>query len=307
MQRRQLIAAASAPWLALAACHPLVPAHNQQSEVPESAVSLLTEGSARACTATEVQDGLLRQFAPDPRAAGAIPGVTPAIAQAAVAAVHLLVSDINLASADASAMGVTCDARLTLTAPDYNLPAPQPIAIRYTARVVSAASSVIDVRLDGTAGRAAAQALYGQVLQAIAQRAGTPTPIAPGYDGPVAAPTAAPDADLPDAADPIPTPAPAPEPREPDTATYNPSFDCTAATSSALATICRDPQLSALDRRLTGLYRRRLAEATADSDEARDELQSTERDWIADRRSCGSDADCLEDHYRQRISDLSDD
>jgi len=80
------------------------------------------------------------------------------------------------------------------------------------------------------------------------------------------------------------------------------SFPCSRARTADEIAICQNSGLSALDVRLHNIYnsvRSRL------SGRARQALADEEADWLASRRSCGSDAGCIEDSYRRRIRELS--
>ena len=309
--------------LLLAGCHAGLNG-NATAEVPESTLSLVAEGSERACSAADVQDVIARQLRPD--AAGLSPAPAATVVSAAQSAMRYTLDGISLASADRGVPSVTCDAQLTLSAPDYGAAAPGPVAIRFTVRPASAASDTLDVRIDGTAPRTAAQALFAQVVQRIVERQGQRPPVDPGYNGPATPGTAVPgqggnvditadNGDSAPAYPPPPRPAPQPQPQPqpvpfPNAVPgpgpslgYAPSFDCATVTSETLQTVCNDGRLSRLDRRLSDLYRRRVAQADPDE---RPELVADERAWIADRQRCGGDADCIDQSYRDRIGALSD-
>ena len=311
--------------LLLAGCHATLNG-NATAEVPEATLSLVAEGSQRACSAADVQDVIARQLRPD--GAGITPGPAASAVSAAQNAMRYTLDNIDLASADRGVPSVTCDAQLTASAPDYGVTAPAPVAIRYVVRPASAASDTLDVRIEGSSGRSAAQALFVQVLQRIAQRQGTQPPVNPGYEGPTTPGTAIPgqggNVDItadngdtpPSQPGPQPRPPSQPQPAQPPAGSapnpgpgsgsspgYAPSFDCATVTSETLQTVCSDRGLSRLDRRLADLYRRRVADADP---EDRPGLVADERGWIADRQRCGGDADCIDQSYRDRIGELSD-
>ena len=84
-----------------------------------------------------------------------------------------------------------------------------------------------------------------------------------------------------------------------------PSFDCgKAAAGSMEEGICRDPALSALDARLSRVYRAATAKAT---NERPPMLKAEQRGWIKGRDDCWKSDDrraCLETEYRRRIAEL---
>lgn len=305
----------AAAALLLGGCHATLNG-NATTEVPESTLSLVAEGSQRACSAADVQDVIGRQLRPDGTGL-APPAPAATVVSAAQAAMRYTLDGITLSAAERGVPSVTCDAQLGISAPDYGVAGPAPVAIRYVVRPASAASDTLDVRIDGTAPRAAAQALFAQIVQRIVQREGAQPPVTPGYGGPATPGTAIPgqggntditadNGDTAPPAAPAPAPAPtlAPVPRAPDPGPgYAPSFDCANVTSQTLQTVCNDRNLSRLDRRLDGLYRRRVAQADPDE---RPELVADERAWIAERQRCDGDPDCIEQSYRDRIGALSD-
>ncbi|MDR3497525.1 MAG: lysozyme inhibitor LprI family protein [Ancalomicrobiaceae bacterium] len=76
------------------------------------------------------------------------------------------------------------------------------------------------------------------------------------------------------------------------------SFSCRTTNNCTEAVICSDQHLGRLDEKMADRYYklRRLS----DRRDARDLLES-QRDWLADRNSCGCNADCLIDYYTSRI------
>ena len=77
-----------------------------------------------------------------------------------------------------------------------------------------------------------------------------------------------------------------------------PGFDCAKASSTVETQICRDPDLSELDRSLTKKYKQ-LRAANDDGDA----LKVTQRRWVEDRNSC-TDRSCLVKAYQDRIHAL---
>jgi uncharacterized protein YecT (DUF1311 family) len=80
--------------------------------------------------------------------------------------------------------------------------------------------------------------------------------------------------------------------------TVEPSFDCKAANSRVESLICEDSILSTLDRTMSENYGHMIAAGLAD--DVRNELISSQRDWLASRDSC-TDRDCLFSMYRERL------
>lgn len=79
------------------------------------------------------------------------------------------------------------------------------------------------------------------------------------------------------------------------------SFNCRYARSADEVLVCQDPELSALDERLSRVFygvRGSLGGAGV----AR--LDEDQADWLSSRKSCGRNAACVEDTYRSRIREL---
>ncbi|WP_138466813.1 lysozyme inhibitor LprI family protein [Poseidonocella sp. HB161398] len=89
-----------------------------------------------------------------------------------------------------------------------------------------------------------------------------------------------------------------------------PSFDCTAAESSAETLVCEDAALAALDRRVAERYAAALALAEgldAGAEEAADDLRAYQRGWIKGRDECWKTDDlraCVEESYLRREAEL---
>jgi uncharacterized protein len=78
-----------------------------------------------------------------------------------------------------------------------------------------------------------------------------------------------------------------------------PSFNCGMASKPDEVLICQSPELSALDRNMSGLYftiRNRLAGP------ARAQLDADQTAWLNSRYACGRDFGCVAAAYRQRIA-----
>ena len=82
----------------------------------------------------------------------------------------------------------------------------------------------------------------------------------------------------------------------------NPSFDCGKAASAAEKAICASPDLAASDRQLADAYSAALIGASTEDAAA---IKAAQRQWIADRQSCGSDGACLAAAYDRRIAALT--
>lgn len=82
-----------------------------------------------------------------------------------------------------------------------------------------------------------------------------------------------------------------------------PSFSCAAvAPGSMEALICEDPELSALDRQMAGIWKAALAKSGGNRT-----LKATQRGWIKGRDECWKETDhaaCIKTQYQQRISEL---
>lgn len=84
-----------------------------------------------------------------------------------------------------------------------------------------------------------------------------------------------------------------------------PSFDCAKVEAGSIAeTVCKDPKLAALDRKLADVYA--AAEKKA-ADQKPPVLKAEQRGWIKGRDECWKSQDkarCVEDEYRRRIAEL---
>lgn len=77
------------------------------------------------------------------------------------------------------------------------------------------------------------------------------------------------------------------------------SFDCAKAVSPAEKTVCRDPALANLDRRLSNLYRQVL-ETSSDSEQ----VKASQRHWLRTIRNGCATAPCMRTAYERRIAVL---
>ena len=76
------------------------------------------------------------------------------------------------------------------------------------------------------------------------------------------------------------------------------SFNCRYARSPDEVLICQDRHLSRLDEVLSRTYFR-LRNGLYGRERRR--LRASQRRWLASRRDCGRDYECVEAHYRSRI------
>lgn len=95
-----------------------------------------------------------------------------------------------------------------------------------------------------------------------------------------------------------PTPVPTPEPKV-DTSAFAPSFDCAKASTGPERLICSDRDLSKLDVALSQAYSK-AREKSAD----KNKLKSEQLEWFKRSRNACADKTCMENAYKQRISDL---
>lgn len=77
------------------------------------------------------------------------------------------------------------------------------------------------------------------------------------------------------------------------------SFDCRRPRSETVATICRDPDLSARDRQIDTAYRKALNQAS-EPDQVRDNHTA----WAQGLSGCGSDRQCIVQAYGEELRAL---
>lgn len=91
----------------------------------------------------------------------------------------------------------------------------------------------------------------------------------------------------------------------PALAATGPSFDCGKVEAGSIpAMVCRDAELSALDRKLARVYKAASAKATNEHPPV---LKAGQRGWIKGRDDCWKSAEpraCVADAYRLRIAEL---
>src|SRR5260370_4180983 len=80
---------------------------------------------------------------------------------------------------------------------------------------------------------------------------------------------------------------------------HSASFDCAKAKTKVDKLVCGDPKLSDLDEKLIALYNKALALSPVPEDTKQQQLE-----WVKQSRNTCKDADCLEQAYTSRISDL---
>jgi len=78
------------------------------------------------------------------------------------------------------------------------------------------------------------------------------------------------------------------------------ALDCSKARAPVETMVCADRDLTALDAKLGGLYRRAL-----DEGQEPETLRNSQREWLAQRDQC-RDAACVELRYRERTGRLDD-
>lgn len=79
------------------------------------------------------------------------------------------------------------------------------------------------------------------------------------------------------------------------------SFNCRYARAADEIAICDDGQLSRLDERMSRIFFE-VRDSLPGRERAR--LEIDQEGWLSTRRSCGRDAECIEDAYRDRIREL---
>jgi uncharacterized protein len=93
--------------------------------------------------------------------------------------------------------------------------------------------------------------------------------------------------------------------RQGSSMTNGPSYDCGRVEAGGIEDmICKDIELSALDRQLSGVY---AAAARKSTDEYPPVLKAEQRGWIKGRNECWKAGDkraCVQDAYRNRIAEL---
>lgn len=83
-----------------------------------------------------------------------------------------------------------------------------------------------------------------------------------------------------------------------------PGSDCAKADGSAEALICKDPELAALDRRLSDIYAVALKRV---AEEGYEDPRPWQRGWVKGRDNCSKAQDvraCVEAAYRHRTAEL---
>ena len=84
-----------------------------------------------------------------------------------------------------------------------------------------------------------------------------------------------------------------------------PSFDCAKVVAGSIEElVCKEPALSALDRKLAGVYAAASAKAV---DEKPPVLAAEQRGWVKGRDECWKSDDrtrCVEQEYERRIAEL---
>lgn len=87
----------------------------------------------------------------------------------------------------------------------------------------------------------------------------------------------------------------------------SPSFDCNRAHGKAEMTICRDPALANWDRSVAKAFALLRDGGGPDAIEPVDDaaaLLASQRQWLAERKTCSANRDCLENHMFERTDAL---
>ena len=79
------------------------------------------------------------------------------------------------------------------------------------------------------------------------------------------------------------------------------SFDCNKATTETEKAICDDPELSALDKRMSKAYKRARGSTSSG-----DVYKSNQFKWLKSRNACISDKQCLLKSYNNILNELKD-
>jgi uncharacterized protein YecT (DUF1311 family) len=95
---------------------------------------------------------------------------------------------------------------------------------------------------------------------------------------------------------------PAPQPRAPDVQTSaSPGFDCSKSHAADQLEICRNGELSFLDRQLNTQYNAMFGRLDKSRQTA---LSADEQAWLKQRAKCLSDDACIRDAYQTRMTEL---
>jgi uncharacterized protein YecT (DUF1311 family) len=266
------------------------PPVNTQTQ-PFGTMELLAQGSPQVCTAEDVKQTLLAMAKPDTSATKALAnsGSYPFHASDVDAFADAISYDLSLetlASVDKSIKSVKCDGQISISAPAYHLQAPAPVNVTYEVRPSIEDASSFVISANAGLAKEAAQDIFAGIIQQVQQHA----------NDAAAAKAAAGQAAFNDIA--------AAAPSANSSPSLSPSFDCSRVVSQVLRTVCGSPKLVALDNQLTGAYQSALAQADQSNDlQARSQLVTSERAWIAMRQQC-PDAACIEAAYNDRLTEL---
>jgi len=81
--------------------------------------------------------------------------------------------------------------------------------------------------------------------------------------------------------------------------TYGASFDCTKAGSHVEKLICSNTELSKLDEKLSIAYAQKQS-----SSKSKNELKSSQRRWLVEKRNTCADAPCIKKAYETRLNEI---
>jgi uncharacterized protein len=85
------------------------------------------------------------------------------------------------------------------------------------------------------------------------------------------------------------------------TGSANAASFCAEARHADERTICRTPGMVRVDANMNRYYNRLMSEL---GPYRRWKLRTHQREWLADRRACGSDPTCIRLAYRERVHTL---
>jgi uncharacterized protein YecT (DUF1311 family) len=80
-----------------------------------------------------------------------------------------------------------------------------------------------------------------------------------------------------------------------------PSFSCNGKLLSTEAVICSDDDLASVDRQLASIYSTKLRSLPTGQQA---ELEASEKAWLAERNSCGTNKSCIRNAYQVRIRSI---
>ncbi len=82
---------------------------------------------------------------------------------------------------------------------------------------------------------------------------------------------------------------------------WSQAFNCNFAKAADELTICRDDSLKALDEQMADRFFKIRQELPT---EAQAQLKAGQKDFLSRRKFCGTDGDCIEGMYKERLETL---